>query len=249
MNPVFDLGRLGYFIKRQLNLNLNSLWIAIIAVFGTLLIISALFAYFNREDAEVLYGLRNLYLVAFFLSGYVFTSMVFSEMNSPKKSYAFFTLPVSNLEKLVGGWLVSAPVFVVFYGLITLLLAFFSSALAQQPEVFPHLFDHNVWVCVKVYLVTQSIFFLGACTFKGNNFLKTLLALIIFAFIITLYGSTLGYLLFNSEGQVVTEQTMNPALKDKFDFIFTQIIPFIFWYLLAPFMLVVSYFKLQERQV
>ncbi|TXK31553.1 hypothetical protein FVR03_19670 [Pontibacter qinzhouensis] len=249
MNPVFDLGRLGYFIKRQLNLNLNSLWIAIVSNFGTMLVISALFAYFNRQDEEVLYGLRNMYLVAFSLSGYVFTSMVFKEMNSSKTSYAFLTLPVSKLEKLVGAWLVSAPVFVVLYGLMILLLAFFSSMLAQQPEVFPSLFDHNVWVCVKVYLVTQSIFFLGACTFNGNNFLKTLLALLVFAFIIGLYSTMLGYLLFNSEGQVVNEQTMNPVLKDNFTFIFTKIIPFIFWYLLAPFMLVVSYFKLQERQV
>ncbi|WP_187264515.1 hypothetical protein [Pontibacter beigongshangensis] len=248
MNPVFDLGRLGFFLKRQLSLNLNTLWMAILSGFGTLLVISALFAFFNREDTDVLFGLRNLYLVAFFLAGYVFTSLVFNEMNSPKKSYAFLTLPVSKVEKLVGAWLVSAPVFVLLYGAIMVLLAFFSSMLAQQPEVFPHLFDRDVWICVKVYLVTHSVFFLGACTFKGNNFLKTLLALIVFALIIAVYSGSVGYLLLGDQGQV-NEESINPALKENFEFIFTRIIPFIFWYLLAPFLLVVSYFKLQERQV
>ncbi|MCC9136867.1 hypothetical protein ACFSKU_09810 [Pontibacter silvestris] len=245
MNPVLDLKRLGYFIKRQLFLNINALWIAIGAVGGALLVISALFAYFNPE-VDTLFGLRNLYLVVLFGAGFIFTSMVFNEMNTPQKSVTFLTLPVSTLERLLGAWLVSSPVFLLLFGAFMLLLTLISTLLAGQPEALSYLFDRDVLICVKVYLVTQTIFFVGACAFKGNSFLKTLLALFVVAMIITAYSGSLGFLLFGKAGVKVGP---DGEFKDTVEYIFTKVIPFLFWYVLAPFMLVVSYYKLRERQV
>ena len=245
MNPIFDLTRLGYFIKRQLYVNMGALWIAVAAVAGTLLIITALFAYFNPGDFDILYNLRNLYLVVFFLGGFIFTSSVFNEMNSPQKSFTFLTLPVSTTERLVGGWFISSPVFIVVYAAFMLLLMFISCLLAELPEAFPNLLDEHVLTCVQVFLVTQTIFFIGACTFKGHNFLKTLLSLFLIVVIVGAYSSGLGYLLYGEGGPGIVE----PKFKDTIEYIGTNIIPFIFWYLFAPFLLVVSFFKLKERQV
>ena len=237
--------RLGFFLRRQLYLNFSTMWIAIGAVLGLLFIISALFAFFNREPETVL-NLRNLYLVVFMLGGYIFTSKVFDEMHAPQKSYMFLTLPVSAAEKLLAAWLITSPVYVVVAGLIMLLLSFFSSLLAGSMEAFPYLFDKAFFNCIGVYMVTQAVFFLGATTFRSNNFLKTLLALIVVALLITAYTGGLGYLLF---GQGNHRLEPNSELKDTAEFIFTKVIPMLFWWLFAPFLLLVSYFKLKERQV
>ncbi|WP_114782180.1 hypothetical protein [Botryobacter ruber] len=244
MNPQFNSTRLGYFIKRHLYLNVSSLWIAIAAVVGTLLVISALFAYFNPGTLP---GLRNLYLVVFFVGGYFFTSKIFDEMHTPQKSYSFLTLPVSATEKLIGGWIITGPVYVLVFALFMVLLLFISSLIADRPEALPFLFDSNFFTSIKVFLVTQTIFFLGACSFRGNNFLKTLLMLFVLVLLIGMYGSGLAFLLFG-EGNISVNAY--PAdLKNTMEFIIKQVIPFIFWYLLGPFLLLVSYFKLKERQV
>ncbi|MFD3002255.1 hypothetical protein ACFS7Z_17925 [Pontibacter toksunensis] len=245
MNTELNLKRLGFFLKRQLYLNISTMWIAIGAILGLLLILSALFAVFS-DDAEVVFGLRNLYLVVFMVGGYIFTSKIFDEMHAPQKSYMFLTLPVSATEKLLAAWLITSPVYVVVAGLIMLLLTSFSALLAGNTDAFPYLIDDVFFNCLGVYMVTQAVFFLGATTFRSNNFLKTLLVLIVVVLLIAAYTGGLGYLLF---GQAHNRLEPDSGLKDTAEFIFTRIIPMLFWWLLAPFLLVVSYFKLKERQV
>lgn len=245
MNTELNLKRLGFFLRRQLYLNFSTMWVAIGAILGLLLIISALFAYFNR-DVEIVLNLRNLHLVVFMLGGYIFTSKVFDEMHAPQKSYMFLTLPVSATEKLLAAWFVTSPVYVVVAGLMVVVLCFITSLVAGHLEVLPQLFDEAFFNCIKVYMVTQAVFLLGAATFRSNNFLKTVLALILVAMLIAAYSGGLGYLLFGSGNYNVDE---NSELGATAKFIFNTIIPMLFWWVLAPFLVVVSYFKLKERQV
>jgi len=221
------------------------MWMVMAATVGVLLIISMWFVYFNRNPYN-LFDLRNLYLVVFMVGGYIFTSKVFDEMHAPQKSYMFLTLPVSAPEKLLAAWLITSPVYVVVFGLLMLLLSFFSSAAGGNLDVLPHLFDNQFFNCIKVYLVTQAVFLLGATAFRGNNFLKTLLALILAAFAIAAYAGGLGYLLFWDGTHQVR---LGGEQRDITEYIFTKGIPMLFWWLLAPFLLLVSYFKLKERQV
>jgi hypothetical protein len=245
MNTELNLKRLGFFLRRQLYLNFSTMWLAMTALIGLLLIISALFAYFNR-DPETVLNLRNLYLVVFMLGGYIFTSKVFDEMHAPQKSYMFLTLPVSATEKLLAAWFITSPVYVVVAGLIMLLLSFFSALVAGHLNDLPYLFNRDFFTVIRVYLATQALFLLGATAFRGNNFLKTLLALIVVVLVIAAYSGGLGYLLF---GQSNYRGGPTEEFKDTAEYIFTKIIPVLFWWLFAPFMLLVSYFKLKERQV
>ena len=245
MNTELNLKRLGFFLRRQLYLNFSTMWIAIGAILGLLLILSALVAVFN-DDSNVVLGLRNLYLVVFMVGGYIFTSKIFDEMHAPQKSYMFLTLPVSATEKLLAAWLITSPVYVVVAGLIMLLLTSFSALLAGNMDALPYLLDEVFFNCLGVYMVTQAVFFLGATTFRSNNFLKTLLALIVVALLIGAYTGGFGYLLFGGGNHRLEP---NSELKDTAEFIFTKVIPMLFWWLFAPFMLLVSYFKLKERQV
>ncbi|RDV11046.1 hypothetical protein DXT99_25595 [Pontibacter diazotrophicus] len=247
MNTELNFKRLGFFLKRQLYLNFSSMWIAIGAILGLLLIISALFAYFN-DNPDIVLNLRNLYLVVYMLGGYIFTSKVFDEMHAPQKSYMFLTLPVSAAEKLLAAWFITSPVYVVVAGLVMVLLSFISASLAGNVEAFPYLFDETFFNCVGVYMVTQAVFFLGATTFRSNNFLKTVLALIVVALLIAAYTGLLGYILFGNSGMRFEEGKANEFEKTA-EFVTNTVIPFLFWFVFAPFLLLVSYFKLKERQV
>jgi len=247
MNTELNLKRLGFFLRRQLYLNFSTMWIAIGAVLGLLLVISALFAYFDR-DPDTLPGLRNLYLVVFMLGGYIFTSKAFDEMHAPQKSYMFLTLPVSATEKLLAGWFITSPVYVVVASLIMLLLSFISSLVAGNVQALPYMFDDTFFNCIGVYMVTQAVFFLGATTFRGNNFLKTVLALIVVVLLIAAYTGGLGYALFGNSEMRLEEGKANEFERTA-DVIADNVIPFLFRFVLAPFLLLVSYFKLKERQV
>src|ERR1039458_4072484 len=96
MENRFNPTRLLNFIRRQAVLNFSSLMIASGAVFGVLLVISLLVGYFGPGNIP---NLVNVYLVAFFLCGLVFTGKIFAELHIPQKSYAWLTLPVSTAEK------------------------------------------------------------------------------------------------------------------------------------------------------
>ncbi|WP_347159508.1 hypothetical protein [Pontibacter chitinilyticus] len=249
MNTELNFKRLGLFMRRQLYLNFASLWTALAAILGLLFIISAIVLY-SRPATVMglpgLLGLRNFYLVVFMLAGYVFTSKVFDEMHAPQKSFMFLTLPVSAAEKLLSAWLITSPVYVLLFCLVFLLLSLFDSLFIGQLDALPYLFDVHFFNCIKVYMVTQAVFLLGATAFRGNNFLKTLLALIVLAMLIGAYGASLGYLLF---GDGTHQVRLGGELRETTEYIFTKIIPALFWWVLAPFLVVVSYFKLKERQV
>lgn len=248
MHTELNLNRLGFFLRRQLYLNLSTMRIAIAAILGLLLVISV--GLFSAKPKvylpEVLINLRNLYLVVFMLGGYIFTSKAFDEMHAPQRSYMFLTLPVSATEKLLAAWLITSPLYVLVFGLMMLLLSFFSSLVAGSLDALPYVFDDVFFNCVGVYMVTQAVFFLGATTFRGNNFLKTLLALIVVAMLIAAYIGALYYLLFGSGNYYLPEGS---EMKETIWYIMEVIVPMLFWWLLAPFLLLVSYFKLKERQV
>ncbi|RIJ36622.1 hypothetical protein [Pontibacter oryzae] len=245
MTTELNLTRLGHFIKRQLYMNLSAMWVAIAAVTGILLVVSGFVAYFNPDDVR---NLIPFYLVVFFLGGYIFTSMIFNEMHSPQKSYAFLTLPVSTAEKLVGAWVIVAPVYLITAVASMFILGAASSWVAGEPVALPGLLGKNAFKILGIFLVCQTIFFLGATAFKGNNFLKTLLALFVFFTLWAMYTGGVGYILFGANGSGVNHG-FSHEFKNLMEAFVKHILPFLFWFVLPLYLLVVSYFKLKERQV
>jgi len=240
----FNIKRLSNFIQRQVALNLPPMLIAVGAFFGTLLIGSLFIAYFEPGEVR---ELKAFYLVAFFMGGYVFTSQIFSELHSPQKSYFYFTLPVSTTEKLAGSWLLSSPVYVLVFSVIIFIVAFMASIVAGDFGFIPDLFDRHYFTSMGVFMVTQTIFFLGASYFRKHNFLKTMFALFLIQIVIGAYGGLLGWTLFGGEGSLQSDD-FSGGFKTFVETVIPRIAHIFFWYLLAPFMLVVSYFSLKERQ-
>ncbi len=247
----FNINRFILLIRRQVLSGTNILFIAFGAITGLLLLISGLVAYFSPED---LADMTNLYYVAMFLGGYIYTSNTFNELHNPQRSYRFLTLPVSTFERLAGAWLLSAVLFPVVAILAMVIVVFLSNLIINftvDPGTFSNIFSHTTLVLIGIYFVTQSVFLLGAIYFRKHNFLKTLLALFVVYFAISLYVSLAGLIIFRPWEYHFSSINQFPTsrLEHFFTDLFPGIMKIIFWYVMAPFFLIVSYFSLKERQV
>ena len=243
MNNTFNIKRLSQFILRQASMNFTPFFIGIGGIFGILLIIAILTAHFNPNDFGNIFPLG---MVIFFASGFIFTSGVFSELNSSGKSYSFLTLPVSSLEKIIGSWLLTSPVYIIVYNLLLAIIYFISTISAGIETSTESFFGTSFLNIVAIYAVLQTIFFLGACAFKNYNFLKTLLSIFLFFVILASFAGSLAGILFQGHFDGVNMDFDNDSSLEYF---ISKTVPSIFWYGLAPFLLIVSYFKLKEREV
>ncbi len=241
MENRFSVPRMLNFMRRQAALNFSSLMIAAGAVFGALLVISLLVGYFGPQNIP---NLINVYLVTFFICGLVFTARIFAELHIPQKSYAWLTLPVSTGEKFWGSWLLSSPVFILLFFAVCSFLYFIACITGNSIDAYTQMFSKSVGKAIATFVVIQSIFFLGAVYFRNNNFMKTIFALFLIATVLSVYSGTLTWLFWNGQGQMNLNINSSDMIGNS-----GRIISFAFWFLLGPFMLLVSYFRLKERQV
>jgi hypothetical protein len=147
----------------------------------------------------------------FFLGGYVFASQVFGELHSPQRSYTYLTLPVSTAEKLVGSWLLVSLGYVVVYWVVAFLIYVLANLVSDWPHDPQQMFNADFVHSVVAFLVTQTIFFLGACYFRKNNFLKTLFALFVVVLVVGLYTGLLAWGMLSS---MATSTSGRGGLRD-----------------------------------
>ncbi|MBS4013919.1 MAG: hypothetical protein KGZ97_09230 [Bacteroidetes bacterium] len=246
----FSIHRIGYLVLRHLKMNMQPWLIGIAATAGALLTLNIMgvitsFGSFNLETF-----VRFGYFIMF-VGGYIFTSRIFNELQSPAKSHFYLSLPARPEEKLISAWLISSVFFlIVSYVLISLisllisgvLLLFFDGTL----KVFNPLSIDALYIAA-VFIITNSVFFLGSIYFKKNNFLKTILT--VFVTFVTIFTFTLILILII----IKPFQYAHHSVGFQIDFAeveyINSIISYLFWYAMAPFILVVSYFRLKERQV
>jgi hypothetical protein len=247
----FSINRIYLLIRRQLTINSKNLIIAFSACLGVLVIINYLTIYFGgRVESDLIISLS---FVIMFIGGYIFTSMGFNELHSPHKSYQYLMLPATTLEKIVSVWFLTSLTYTIVSLVLMVILVVLSNLFAllvgSIPVSFGMLLNYPIFKLIWVFLVTQSIFLLGSCYFRKNNFMKTLLALFIIGFILGIFGVINGFILFGSEFHGIDSNELNGGMNVFMQETFPVIIRFIFNFLLAPFFYVVSYFTLKERQV
>ena len=232
------------FIKRQSVLNAKSLMVAALATFGSLLVVSIILGYFFHNMESLI----HIYLVTFYITILVFTSKIFDELHNPQKGYAYLTLPVSTAEKLWGSWILSAPVFTFLFSAVCIVLYFLACILAGRMDAFHKIFDLDNIEGVGTFIVIQSIFFLGAVYFKKNNFMKTMAVLIVFCLAIAAYIRFLTWPLGLNHTHIYGN--LNPDdLMGFRNFMMLWVRDIGFYGLLAPFMILVTYYRLKERQI
>ncbi len=251
-NNFLSIKRLYLLIRRQILSERLGWLIALSAVAGIMLVISLLVAYFNPV---LLPALTPSYLSIMFIGGYIFTSSIFSELHYPQKSVHYLTIPVSTTERLLAAWIITGILFPIFSLILIAIIVFIANLimnLTLDLTPFNHVFSNGGPGVFRSYLITQSLFLLGAAYFRKYNFLKTLLAIFVFIVAITILTAIFGWVIFTPySGQEFTEG--NQSLTINLHSLLTERIPaiasFIYFYVGVPFFLVVTWFTLKERQV
>lgn len=241
---LYNPNRQYNFILRQATLFKQRWFIAAAALFGVLLLISLVIAYTKPYS---LAAVREFYHVVFVITGLIFTSQVFMELHAPNQAYSFLTLPVSTLEKLLGSWFITSPLYVLAYTAATYaiyLISSLASGFAVSPASF---FTSDFLYTIALYMVIQTIFLWGASFFRKNNFLKTVLSLLVLFITLGLWGGLLMWLLFIDKFEITGAADTN--IESTNDNIVKPFVQFLFWGILGPYMLLTTYFTLKERQL
>jgi hypothetical protein len=247
----FSLQRFILLMKRHMTLN-HKTWLTGFAAIGGLLIIISQFQIFTSGGVLNLAVLVNTGTTFILIGGFLLTSMAYNELHSPARSQFLLILPATNLEKLLSHWFVTSFLYVALANIalfLSVLVASIISALVYGStiEFFNPFTEQNARI-MGTYIVIQSIFLLGALYFRRNNLLKTLLAIFLVMMVLSMWSGLIVYILGVPSGDYNAE-SVSPVVANFFEFTLPRIAGIIFWVVLAPFFLIVSYFTLKEREV
>ncbi len=242
----FCISRVFRIIYRQFLMSMKPWIIGIAATGGFLLGVFALQIITSGGN----FNLDTYTAVGFvilFLGGYIFSSNIFNELQSPVKGHFYLLLPARIGEKLIASWLLSS----IFYVIVSLLMLFLISFILSG--ILALFFDGNMQLfqpfsdtalkATGSYLVTQTIFLLGSVYFRKFNFLKTLLAIFVVYMIIFIWTIIMVFTIIRPQDMMAT------GMEDIHFKAQPEHLSTIFWYITGPFFLIVSYLRLKERQV
>lgn len=251
MNTTFSINRLGLLIKRYFVENKQRE----LTFWG---ITTIVFLIMHQTSQEVIY---------FYISGFIFASRMFKIFGYTPGGMHYLLIPATHLEKMVTAIILSTFYFFVMFLItytagttlgITLSNAIFEThnpialdlfQIGSIPNAFGNTFiQHNgFWNIFLGFAIIQSIFMLGSVYFKRNAIGKTFMAL-------TCLGIILGILEFfmlkSTFGTMHTMQSININIGSG-ENIFPgfEIAGQIIKYLTIPFLWLVTYYRLTEKQV
>lgn len=262
MENTFSIQRIFWLIRNDIWEALKIIAIITLAVFGFGLFLAFVIPDKGRIHESFPHDL--FYLNIIFVGGFILTSVIFRELYTKPRGQFYLTLPASHLEKLVSKWLITAILFPIA---VTLLYWVY--------DFIVHFMYANFWNLDKpvnrfsefwanadyrkaplVYIVLQSVLLLGAITFTKYNIFKTgfslflvgfgILVILLFCFRIVMWNYFDGMQFPGNEMRFLMP---SKSFQENIMKRLPAIAEFLFWFVLAPYLLVVSYFKLKEREI
>ena len=218
---------------------------------------------FCRNNAELIGAI-------IIIAGINFCGRFFREIHSPTTGLNYFMIPATQVEKMVTAFFLTLVYYfgmmIIVYTIGNLAGTFLNNLFANfslspfGSDLFSHKplkwilfgntenvsglkgnFDEKslIWTYFKAYLFIQAIFTLGSLYFKRSAIFKTLLTIFIVGFVSSII---MGLVM---KGFLDNSMLPNTSIDINFD---GGISGFIF-YLLIPYLWVLSYFKLTEKEV
>ena len=263
--------RFGHILLRDVAGGYRSLLIAMAAVAGAVVVLSALtsLGMSSRGPGSAAGGdgfYLNFFRNILFLGGFIVTSLAFHEIRQNGGGMFYLTLPGSLFEKLLSKLLITSVGYAVGSALFLTAASSLSEVINRLLFGFGHGFfnpvDPTVLKMAAIYLVTQSVFLLGSIWFRKTAFMKTMLWIIIFAigaaivfgvaarFILPgqLAGHGFGWSMNLGRGQF--SGMLGPGTQGYAGLPgFTLAARILFYGVLAPVCWLAAYFKLGEVEV
>lgn len=246
----FSIRRLTLLMGRDVYTNLKY-YLTFFATLGGILITLSLLNTWSSNGVYDTGFLLNQGLFMLFLFGLVITSTTFKELNSKNRGWFYLMLPANPLEKLLSNWLITSIGYAVAASLLLVVSSLISSAFAVllfgESMYIINPFEPHFLQFLLHYCIIQSVFFLGAIYFKKHNFLKTILSLFILFFTLVFIVVIISQGLFqtwsiSSEQFEINDDTLLGSNL-------LTAIKAVYYALIVPFFLTVSYFRLKEKEV
>lgn len=180
MNNHFNLSRFGLLFRKHTVEHYKTYLMSLGVLLGAMFLIMGTASYLAISPMGA--SEQTVFFLFFLIgAGVVFTSTVFSQLGDKKKAIAFLTLPASQLEKYLVGWLYSFPIYLLlfipsFY-LILLILLHIDPRVGTDPEVINILkSEPPLHVILIFYALFNAVMLVGSVYFNKNHFIKTAFA-------------------------------------------------------------------------
>lgn len=263
----FSFKRTGQLIKKQWVENGRLYSMSALALTGILGVGFVLWLSMSgtryEESSTYVFGLIGL-----FITGAIFASTTYNMLNAKDTGIYWISFPASHLEKFLVTLFFNVVVFTVVYAALFFALKFASEAyISYLVKNGDRLYSYEkiVWshseeitkvipVFCYAFFVIQAAFLLGSVSFKRFSFIITTVVIIGVLFLLGWYTFKIGKTAFNDEynfnpfrvhsryeNGVYKEYELNASLK--------TVIELFLKYLLAPFLWLITWFKLKEKQL
>ena len=184
MNDIFSARRLWHLLRGDFIAGYRSLLMISGALAGIIFVAAMIAPTGHAFDADFHDGPsfhRALFTAALFVWGIIASSRAFRPLHDKTTNEAWLLLPASALEKML------ARLLAVTVGLVVWLLVFstvvsvvvesLNLLFVGKRHAFFNPFDPIVRERVSLYIVLQSLYFLGGAWFRRAHFIKTTVAI------------------------------------------------------------------------
>lgn len=257
MNNFFNYDRFSLLVRRQWTENKLILLMSIV-IYAS---ITAVFYAINMDIDNGRYikkGVQtSMFIIGLFGGGTLFANYIFKDFSNNIQTMSFLMTPASHFEKLCTGLfyaLIAFPIALAFvFGMVDFSFVNFSGNPENEvlfttilKDYLDYKFLVYIWISLQVFIL------LGTIYFGRMSYIKTLFT----GFIIIVAFGLVEYLLFKiiigSDQQhdryINLSSENKKELSASFNFLF-EASKFSFYYLLSPFLAVITYFKLKEKEV
>ena len=186
MNQLFSLSRFSRLFGRHTAEFLPSYGMAVVVLAGGIGLVLGYIAYLTDLNALTQGALYQLGLLA---AGGLFTAGIFAQYGAPKQATVALTLPASQLEKYLVGWVYSFLIFSVVYTACFYLVDWIVVGLDDwhgRPKELFNLFgaSQKVYRAFFYYAALHAGALWGAIFFQKAHFIKTAFAGLVLAVVL-----------------------------------------------------------------
>lgn len=259
MNNIFSFQRFFKLLSKHTREQYKTYLISTGVLIGILSLIMGTAAYFSGGELGI-NGQLVFFYIFLFLSGSIFTSMVFSDLGDKKKSIPALTLPVSHFERFLVGWVYS---FLFFQAIFIICFFCIDFIIISIGNINPLIKNELVSMIDKKdqFLIAFLIFgllhgtaFLGAIFFDKLHFIKTAFAAFVIVIILQLVNVPIINQLFRTNGRmqpmfvgVSLEENGRSFFIAPSDLAYTIVITMFIG--VTVLLWTAAFFKLKEKQV
>lgn len=268
MNQFFSVKRFTFLVGKHWADNKKRYSLSVLAFIG-LLIAWFVFVLLIDDGEPLEHEIQQItYFLSLFAVGTFYASQYFRDLGSRSKGINFLLVPASAFEKLLCALLYSVVLFfvvftTVFY-LVDVLMVTISNTFVKTDTRVANVFNvvflrfngDSIVRLLFVFFSIQSVFLLGSVYFRKYSFIKTIISGFVGFFILAcLVFFLFDFLLPKGEyqsGFLASYRVHIDGVNDRLVEVprwIGKVFSFLVMYAMAPFLWLVSYYRLREKQV